>query len=481
MGEPYLKQWLNINICLSKEIKDISSDFKNGYLFGEILHKHKLIPNFHLYKNSDKQSDISKNYQYLSKAFGDLNIKFSDSRRNDILNKKPGVASQIIFKLKQIIDQKLLSKENLKLQKGPNELHKLYVKMIYPNDNEKYYKDLLNRKALKDKKKILNPITRFLSKEGKFYVDIGKEIEKDRLYLEEKGKCMYKDIYEMEVNKGKMCLEKDEEGLKNWNKQMEIKKIFDKNQLKEKWKETEFYKTATFGSFKRSNKNNVNQISKFNENLSRLGLDANEQNKSDSNINKNFMSPQIILKLYQDKIAEQEKSRKDKEKRMRKIMREENKMLDFNKTSRTKMYPKKILINAKDKNKTQYIEKFQTEKELLKKSYIDDYAKKHEDFENVLNLHKKEKILDLPQEENEEEKITLPYKSMYDFFDKKLFFMRLDKLNTGYFKNKIEKKKSKNEKNIPEIQNIFEKILQIAEESDNYLQGHNCELIEIPQ
>ena len=130
---------------------------------------------------------------------------------------------------------------------------------------------------------------------------------------------------------------------------MEIKKIFDKNQLKEKWKETEFYKTATFGSFKRSNKNNVNQISKFNENLSRLGLDANEQNKSDSNINKNFMSPQIILKLYQDKIAEQEKSRKDKEKRMRKIMREENKMLDFNKTSRTKMYPKKILINAKQK------------------------------------------------------------------------------------------------------------------------------------
>ena len=51
------------------------------------------------------------------------------------------------------------------------------------------------------------------------------------------------------------------------------------------------------------------------------------------------------------------------------------------------------------------------------------------------------KILDLPQEENEEEKITLPYKSMYDFFDKKLFFMRLDKLNTGYFKNKTKKKK----------------------------------------
>ena len=173
MGEPYLKEWLNITICLSKEIKDIASDFRNGYLFGEILHKHKLIPNFHQYRNTNKRSDISKNYQYLSKAFVDLNLKFNDERRNDILNKKEGVASQIIFKLKQIIDQKLLSKENLLMQKGPNELHKLYKQMIFPNENEKYYKDLLNRRALKDNRKILNPITRFLSKEGKFYIDIG--------------------------------------------------------------------------------------------------------------------------------------------------------------------------------------------------------------------------------------------------------------------------------------------------------------------
>ena len=92
MGEPYLKEWLNISLCLSKEIKDISEDFRNGYLFGEILHKHKLIPNFEFYKDSMNKSDISKNYQYLSKAFGDLNIKFSDTRRNDILNKKHGVS-----------------------------------------------------------------------------------------------------------------------------------------------------------------------------------------------------------------------------------------------------------------------------------------------------------------------------------------------------------------------------------------------------
>ena len=487
MGEPYLKEWLNITICLSKEIKDIASDFRNGYLFGEILHKHKLIPNFHQYRNTNKRSDISKNYQYLSKAFVDLNLKFNDERRNDILNKKEGVASQIIFKLKQIIDQKLLSKENLLMQKGPNELHKLYKQMIFPNDNEKYYKDLLNRRALKDNRKILNPITRFLSKEGKFYIDIGKEIEKDKLFLDEKSKTMYNNIHEIESKRGKFCLDKDDEGLKNWKKQMDVKKLFDKKQLEEKWKETEFYKTATFTSFRRSNKSNINEILRFNQNLSRLGLDVNEQNKNNNegNAKKNYMSPQIILKMYRDKIAEQEKSRKDKEKRMRKIRREEDKMIELSKNNGKSKSRKarKILIDAKDKTNSNYLQetKFMSLKEMERKSLIEDYDKKKKDYENVLNLHRKEKILDLSREENDEEKITLPYKSMYDFFDKKLFFMRLDKLNTGYFKKKIEKRKIKDEKNVPEIKDIFDKILEIAEESDNYLQDHNCELIQIPQ
>ena len=486
MGDPYLKQWLNVSICLSKEIKDISEDFRNGYLFGEILHKHKLIPNFHLYKNSTKHKDISKNYQYLSKAFDDLNIKFSDTRRNDILNKKPGVASQIIFKLKQIIDQKLLSKENLKMQQGPNELHNLYKQMVYPNNNEKYFKDLLNRRALKDKRKILSPITQFLSKEGKFYVDIGKEIEKDKLFLDNKSKSMYNDIHNLEDNRSNYCNDKDKEGLQNWKKQMDIKNKFDKDQLKEKWKETEFYKTATFRSFKKSNISNINEISRFSDNLSRLGLDVTDQNiNSDQPTpKKNYMSPQIILKMFRDKIAEQEKSRKDKEKRMRKIKREEDKMIELSKNNKTKTFfkTKKLLIESKDKeNQNSEEAKFMTLKEMEKKCLIDDYDKKKKEYENTLNLHKKEKILNLPKEENKDEKITLPYKSMLDFFDKNLFFMRLDKLNMDFLKKKMKKNKIKFEKNIPGIKNIFEKILEITEESDNYLQNHNCDLIEIPQ
>ena len=486
MGEPYLKQWLNTTVCLSKEIKDISSDFKNGYFFGEILYKHRLIPNFHQYKNTSKRSDISKNYQYLSKAFEDLNIKFNDNRRNDILNKKEGVASQIIFKLKQVIDQKLLSQENLKMQRGPNELHKLYNQMMFPNDNKKYFQDYLSTQMLKSKNKTLDPITQYLSKEGQYYIDIGKEIKKDQLFLDDKAKTLYQNIHEAEIQRGKFCLEKDKQGLDNWKKQMIVKKNFEKKQLEEKWEETEFYKTATLNSFKRSNKSNINEISRFNQNLSRLGLDVKDpnQNNGKADSKKNYMSPQIILKMYRDKIAEQEKSRKDKEKRLRKRRREEDKMIELSKNN-GKSKPskvKKILIDVKDKDQYSQEPKFLSLNQIEKKCLIDDYEKKKKEYENVLYIHRKEKILDLPKvEENEEEKITLPYRSMYDFFDKKLFFMRLDKLNTGYFKKKIEKRNSKNEKNVPVVKDILYKILEIAEESDNYLQDHNCELIEIPQ
>ena len=61
------------------------------------------------------------------------------------------------------------------------------------------------------------------------------------------------------------------------------------------------------------------------------------------------MSPQIILKMYKEKIAEQEKSRKDKEKRLRKLHREEDKMLELNKAKSNK----RIFIEGRDKNKTQ--------------------------------------------------------------------------------------------------------------------------------
>ena len=85
----------------------------------------------------------------------------------------------------------------------------------------------------------------------------------------------------MEKDRENYCYEKDNNNLKNWNNQMTIKRKFDQEQLKNMWKETEFYKTATFGSFKRSNKSNINSINNFNNTLSRLGLDVSDGSNMD--------------------------------------------------------------------------------------------------------------------------------------------------------------------------------------------------------
>ena len=493
MGEPYLKEWLNINLKLSKEVKNIAEDFSNGYLFGEILHKHKLIPNFDAYKNSNIKRDISKNYQYLSKAFDDLKIKFSDSRRNDIINKKPGISSQYLFKLKQIIDQRLLCEDTLKVQRGPNELHKLFKQMCYPNQNEKYYRDMLHHQASREKKK-LNPIQQFLSKEGQYYIDIGKQINIDEKYLKDKHKETLDAIHEFEKNRENLCVEKDKINLNNWNNQMIIKRKFEQEQIRKMWKETEFYKTATLGSFRRSNKSNIKEISNFNNTLSRLGLDVTDGSNVEAK--KNYMSPQIILKMYKEKIAEQEKSRKDKEKRLRKLHKEEDKMIELNKSK----ISKKIFIEGRDKNKTQYNPKTKSKsllgdkKKNLSNNFIsvnidgnqiddyDTYQMKKINYEQTLEMHKNEELPKVERTELlEEEKIELPYRSMYDFFDKRLFFLGVDRLTPNLIKRKIEQKKFRDEKCKPYIKNIIENIIDITEESEAYLNTHKCELIEIPE
>ena len=43
MSETPLKTWINETIHLSKKITNLTEDFRNGYFFGEILSKMRLI------------------------------------------------------------------------------------------------------------------------------------------------------------------------------------------------------------------------------------------------------------------------------------------------------------------------------------------------------------------------------------------------------------------------------------------------------
>ena len=132
-----LQNWLNKEIILSKNIKDIAFDFKNGYLFAELLYKTKQIPNLLLFKNSNKPKDIITNFCYLQKNFLDIGIMLDEKSRDDIMNASPYTSQIYLFKIKQVLSNKNIDLEQLKLKESTT-IQDLYNKIIFKNDNEKY-------------------------------------------------------------------------------------------------------------------------------------------------------------------------------------------------------------------------------------------------------------------------------------------------------------------------------------------------------
>ena len=57
-----IETWVNTEVKLSKKIKNIEDDFSNGYLFGELLDKYKMITNFSEYTDKDdNETKIANN------------------------------------------------------------------------------------------------------------------------------------------------------------------------------------------------------------------------------------------------------------------------------------------------------------------------------------------------------------------------------------------------------------------------------------
>lgn len=460
MSESPLITWLNSDVKLSKNITSIPDDFFNGYYFAEILHKFKVIPNFSSYRNSSDKKDISKNYQYLTKALGDLGIKFNDERRNLIIQKKKGISEQVLFQIKQALDKRFISKETL-IPKLSNELAKIYNQSLFANDNDKYYKDLLNKQALTGKIK-LTPLQKFSKTLNDDYTkEILKNIEKDNEYLQGKHIEMLNSIRKKEKDKEMLEKEKDATGLKNWKHQMVIKKKFEQQLHDEFWSQVEFYKNEVLKSFQNSQKEQVESINNFNNILSRLGLDI-----ADSNIKKkrnDFISTEIILRRIQEKVKKEEQSRKDKQKRQRKIQNEQNKLM--NNSSKRKSISR---VSSQKKNS------------INLNSIREEGNKKRNEFEHTKFIHQKYLIKQPEPVIHEEEKIILPYRSRDDFFDSDYFFTQLNKETLKTLALSKENKDKKRNKIKDGIDTIINHILDITDEAYKFQLNNKKELIDSP-
>ena len=403
-----LKDWLNKEVKLSKKVEDISEDFHNGYLFAELLHKTKLIPNLSIYLNSNKEKDIIHNFCFLSKTFLDMNIVLDEKSRNNIIKKSPYTSQKFLFKIKQVLDQKFISFDSLKFKES-NKIHKLYTSLMFKNKNEEYLKSREDKYETEGKKERENQSKtdrrlkeikkRF--RRLKFNDNDLKLIEQNIVDLEIYDEA-HNDIYSLENSRKENLMIKENNQLANWKKSMVGIRKDKENEHKNFWRKVLYYKNAALNYLNQSAINTQKEIQSFEDNLERLGLnvlqDPHKIKKSQN------VSTDVIMMRMREKLNEKMKQKKDKEKRDRKRLREELEMAEIKKSqghmSSMISYMNKNLKNERGKNKNM---KRTDMKENKRYEEIENLMPKDDDFYDNKSENEESKEEEKNDENKEEE------------------------------------------------------------------------------
>lgn len=99
-----LRSWCNDELKLSRPVRNIEADFRDGYLLGEILSKHGLLDDLQEMRRGDGPHTMLKNYNRLQPALRKLNINLDTRVANQMMVEKPGVATNIVYQLKLAVD-----------------------------------------------------------------------------------------------------------------------------------------------------------------------------------------------------------------------------------------------------------------------------------------------------------------------------------------------------------------------------------------
>ena len=103
-----LLNYINKEVKLSKKIKSIDIDFKNGYLFAELLSKTGFLNSNYLSqfnKNAKTKQEIKLNFILLNQHLSYLGIHLDDFTINEIVNNTKGSIPALLYKIKTQIDR----------------------------------------------------------------------------------------------------------------------------------------------------------------------------------------------------------------------------------------------------------------------------------------------------------------------------------------------------------------------------------------
>ena len=431
MSEILIK-WLNNEIKLSKEVKEISEDFKNGYLFAELLYKTKQVQRLSNFMNSNKKKDIIHNFCLLNKTLLDMGIVLNERDRNEIMNGGIYASKIYLLKIKQVLDKKCINLEQLKY-KYSNDLQLLYNNMCYKSQNEKYLYNLKVRLEneknnsslgtsksviMSERKKEDQSIDKKYSLGGPLYKQLKKKYSHLELtdfdleiilldMKEEEIKLNYlkEKVQKTEKERQNQCRSKEKKEIKNWNSSMlEIKKSKN-NLLKESWEPVIKNQKIFMNYIKKNSLRNEKITNEFDKDLNffvsekRNEDEYNEENEI--NIKKSMdLKNEIYMRQIKEKLEQKIKSKKDREKRERKRLKEEREMYERLNTEKNMSDMIKNMENNLNKGKINIIkgdELISKTEELLKEvppterkriKYLDELINREINKENRIDEEK---------------------------------------------------------------------------------------------
>ena len=356
-----LIKWLNNELHLSKEIKEISEDFKNGYLFAELLYKTKQIQSLAQFKNSNNKKDIIRNFSLLNQTLLDMGIVLNEKDRNEIINGGIYTSKVYLLKIRQVLDKKCINLEQLKF-KYSNDLQNLYNRMKYKNENEKYLYKLkirleneknnirLNVDDTKAKTEAGEDPQLMLDKKYSIGGPIYKQLKKKYSHLElsdfeleilltdmkeEETKINYlkEKVQKTEKKREKQCISKEKKEIKNWNSSIKAIKKSQENLLKESWEPVIRYQKKSFNYFKKNAKINEKITKSFENNLNffmpeKKEVEDYEENNEEDLKRSMELKNEMYMRQIKEKLEQKIKSKKDKERRERKRLKEEREMYE---------------------------------------------------------------------------------------------------------------------------------------------------------
>ena len=357
-----LYKWINDEVKLSKRITNFSDDFYNGFYFGELLYKYKLLPQFNQFQNNAEKSTISKNFLILQHKFDELKINFNENDKKDIINKKKYKAEMLLFRIREKLLSKLLQIEEIeKRNKAPKELNKIYKNVTWGIDQKKRLqsakptnKEIINidNKNEPTKNNRINNSNKISKKErlqsaklpklNKNFINLGKnkayisglESIAINTNINKKDNKLFKqtlkeieifenihmrnklDIENLERRKHEKEEQKEKDNLESWKKNYKkIRKLDEEKKIKDNQRMNRL-KSATQKSFNKTQQNFLTHIDNFDKKLDHLGLNTKGEFIE---IKKNEISNESYMKTIIDAVKEKEKMRRQYEIRMKKI------------------------------------------------------------------------------------------------------------------------------------------------------------------